>query len=300
MDFKCKDMDIFDFTIGEFQTLHRTRAKAKLYLHYLTDTQSVFSHLSKERRYIASMLPTVNETNAHIWDAHLKLFPAVKLTLEQISTGKKYEKSEYNKLLRYVLSERDILSIYHINSAISEETPRYTCFHADKTKYPSEFKISLAFTEDYKSELACFVQHDFSNQAAEIDFSRPIKIYAHTNLQSLIVHREEMVNTVISLKRGLPLNYILENFCEFSLLHSLNSHTLNTLINEQVRDALGTIAFSYDLDCIVKSAAGKLDDGMNAGSPKEYEVTFKSKQHTIENKYIERIIDCNNTLIFSS
>lgn len=293
-------MDVFDFTVDEFQTLRRTRAKAKQYLLYLNKTQCVFDPLSKERGYIASMLPNVDERNAPVWDAQLNLFAAVKRTLIQITTGNKYEKSDYNKLLRYVLSERELLSIYHINSTIAEKASRYTCFHKDETRYPSEFKISLAFTEDYKSELACFVKHDFNNQMSKVDFSRTIKITAHTNLQSLIVNQEEIVNTSISLKRGLPLNYILDNFCEFSLLHSLNSHTLSSLIDEQVRNALDTIAFSYDLNCVVKSAPSKLDDGMSASSPKEYELTFKSKQNSIENKYIERIIDCNNTLIFSS
>jgi hypothetical protein len=292
-------MDIFDFTIGEFQSLQRTRNKAKQYLLYLSNTDSVFSFHSKERRYIAERLNVVEKIHAHIWNAHLEEFPLIKRTLKNIAHGNTYSKSDYNKLLRYALSERELLKIYHINQAIASSAPKYSCFHADENEYPRQFKISLAFTDDYKSELTCFVEHDFET-LKNIDFSSPIKIRAHTNLQKLVTETEDIANTAASLRRELPLNYILEHFCDFSMIHSLNSHTLNTLITEQVNDAFFTIASSYRLDVTVKAKPSAFDDGMSKSTSKEFEVLFSAKEHSIENKYIERVIDCNNTLIFLS
>lgn len=298
--FKYEDMDIFDFTVGEFQTLHRTPIKAKQYLFYIMSSQCVFERSSIERDYLINNFPIMAEKLAHEWDTHLASLPFIKATLHKVYEGGYFTKSEYNRLLRYIQAEIDILNSYHLNSSIYNKASCYTCFHRDEALYPMEFKISIAFTRDYESELSCFVKHTISNASEKVDFSTPLGVSAHTNLQSLIVYKEDTADTITSLKRDLPLSYILEHFCEFSLLHSLNSHTLSTIIDEQVADALDTIAFSYGLDCITKSIPSNLDDGINESTPKSYEILFKAKQGSIENQYINRMINCNNTLISSS
>jgi len=289
-------MDIFDYTLIEMQRLGSSPSKAREYLCYLEFTPCVFSPTSKERAFLSEKLGSKPEQVAK-WDHMLHSLPAVKNILRSCVDRTRQTKKNTDLLNQFINTERELLNCYHVNKTMRSQTKNFSCFHQKDDYYPLHFPVSLAFTKKYDRELRSVVNQVIHNGHG--DFSADFMALASVNLESLVVCKDDIRNMISALKNNMPLEYILDDYCDFYVSHPLSGYTLETLMTEQITSAFETISFAYDLRCAVRRESREIESGWQIDKPAIYSIHYYVQEENMEKLYMQRLMDCNNTQIFS-
>jgi len=289
-------MDILDFTLTELQKLLSTPAKARQYLAYLEHTPCLFLPSGKERAYLEHTIGRQQE-NHLIWKECAALRSKVIRTLRKSLLRECSNKSDSSEVIKYINAERALLNAYHVNKTMREKISSFSCFHSDETEYPHTFPISLAFNKDYQKELRSHVYQSYIT--SEPDYSAKFTALTSANLVELLNYQGEREAMVSALENDMPLHYVLEDYCNFYVSHSLAGMTLETMLDEEVKVAFQTISFSYGLQCQVNRVSVNPHDGWCTDQPAIFSVRYYLEEVNMEKLYMKRLLDCNNTLIFS-
>lgn len=300
-------MDILDFTMIELQRLVSNPDKVKQYLTYLENTPCVFMHKSKERLYIESVLGNFHKNTA-LWNEclinHLDTIRELKSILVAHASNSKLMMDEalsskrMTPLFSYLNAERELLNSYFVNKTIREKIKHPSCFHTSNSKHPTSFPIPIVSSSDNKKELTVSVNQ--VPQERSVDYADSFTVSATTNLESLLSYSDDRENLFIALKKGMSLKYILDDFCEFKADKPLHSDSFGTQLAKKIVYAFFTIGGSYGLRLELTDLTEGEEDGWSNDKRAFYSIAYFVKDRDMEKMYMQRLIDCNNTLIFSS
>jgi hypothetical protein len=299
-------MDILDFTMIELQRLVSNPDKIKQYVTYLDSTPCVFMHKSKERLYIDSVLGNSHKNTA-LWNKclinHLDTIRTLKSILVAHSLNSKLMMDELlsskriTPLFSYLNAERELLNSYFVNKAVREKTKHPSCFHTSNNNHPTSFPVSLVSASDNKKELTVSVNQ--IPQRTAVDYADSFTVSATTNLETLLHYPDDRENLLVALKKGMSLQYILDDYCEFKAETPLPSNSFGTLLSKKIAHAFFTIGGSYGLRLKLTDLTEDEEGGWSNDKQAFYSIAYFVKNRDMEKMYMQRLIDCNNTLIFS-